>query len=73
MDVLKIGSVGENVKKLQEQLAKFNYYAGVVDGVFGKSTQQAVIKLQQDYKLEANGVCDLETFKKIDFIKSLQN
>ncbi|AFZ13689.1 Peptidoglycan-binding domain 1 protein [Crinalium epipsammum PCC 9333] len=73
MDVLKIGSQGENVKKLQEQLAKFNYYTGVVDGDFGEATKQAVIKLQQDYKLEVNGLCDLETMKKIDFIKSLQN
>ncbi|HEY9695102.1 MAG TPA: peptidoglycan-binding domain-containing protein [Oculatellaceae cyanobacterium] len=73
MDALKIGSQGEKVKNLQKQLASFNYYTGAIDGVFGESTKQSVIKLQQDYKLEANGICDLETIKKIDFIKSLRN
>lgn len=73
MDVLKIGSEGENVKKIQVELKKINYYSGQIDGIFGESTKQALIKLQQDYNLEANGVCDLETIKKIDFIKSLQH
>jgi len=51
---LKLGSRGEEVRKLQECLAKDPeiYPGGEITGFFGNSTKKAVIKFQEKYKKE---------------------
>jgi hypothetical protein len=50
MEVLKLGSKGEDVKTLQKELNI------TVDGDFGPITQNAVIKFQKEYGLIADGI-----------------
>lgn len=56
---LKIGSTGEDVKKLQQKLG-LN-----VDGVFGSSTEVAVKKWQQDNGLTSDGIVGPKTWSKM--------
>ena len=54
--LLKYGSRGNEVEKLQQQLIKLGYLKGKADGIFGPQTQAAVIKFQKDYKLKQDGI-----------------
>jgi len=53
--ILRLGSRGSAVKVLQGQLQTLGYYTGIIDGVFGRSTQQAVINFQRAYGITATG------------------
>lgn len=61
MTVIKIGSKGEIVKRLQEKL-KIK-----ADGIFGKNTEKSVIKFQKDNGLKADGVVGPITWQKLGF------
>lgn len=57
--ILKIGSKGEDVKKLQQKL-------GIgADGVFGPGTEKAVKKWQIDHDLGADGIVGEGTWNKM--------
>ena len=58
---LKIGSTGEDVKTVQEQLINSEYLSDIADGIFGKKTEAAVKAFQKDKKLKATGVVDEQT------------
>ncbi|WP_431798925.1 N-acetylmuramoyl-L-alanine amidase [Halobacillus andaensis] len=47
--VLKRGSKGYNVKKVQEALNKLNFKVGSVDGIYGVKTEDAVRRFQSVY------------------------
>ena len=53
--VLREGTKGELVKKLQEVLADLGYHPGPIDGHFGGMTEDAVGEFQRKYKLYADG------------------
>lgn len=53
--VLKLGTSGDDVKKLQENLNALGYNTGTPDGKFGNNTQNAVILFQKVYGLDADG------------------
>lgn len=53
--ILRLGSRGSAVKVLQGQLQTLGYYTGIIDGVFGRSTQQAVTNFQRAYGITATG------------------
>ena len=57
--LLKIGSKGEDVKKLQEKLGLG------ADGVFGPGTEKAVKKWQIDHDLAADGLVGEGTWSKM--------
>jgi len=70
---LKVGSAGDAVRTIQTQLhaVAVNYPLipkQVVDGVFGKQTEEAVKKFQQIFKLAQDGVVGLGTWYKISEI-----
>jgi len=44
---LKLGDSGDDVKRLQEELKKFNLFRTEATGFYGEVTQNAVIKFQQ--------------------------
>ena len=58
---LQYGDSGEEVALVQEQLTMLGYYEGKVSGNYLDGTQQAVLRFQQDFGLEATGVTDGET------------
>jgi len=63
MRVLKIGSSGSDVMKMQAVLRKIGYGLSTVDGVFGNETQQAVIRFQRNNGLIADGIVGAQTFE----------
>jgi N-acetylmuramoyl-L-alanine amidase len=52
---LKLGSTGDQVKKLQTWLKENNFYAGEIDGNFGNDTETAVKAFQKEVKLKEDG------------------
>ena len=63
--ILKIGSKGEDVKKLQQKLGLS------ADGVFGPNTEKSVKKWQTDHSLVSDGVVGESTWNKIFGEKTL--
>lgn len=64
-EVLKIGSKGERVKKLQEKLNKFGYNLAV-DGIFGVSTEIALYDFQIRNKINTTKIADDTTLAKLN-------
>lgn len=54
--VIRNGSMGEGVTKLQNRLKELGYYTATVDGQFGEATRTAVTMFQQQNGLVADGV-----------------
>lgn len=59
--ILKLGSTGEVVKKLQKALNKVLGTKLKIDGSFGPATKKAVIKLQKKYGLTQDGIVGKKT------------
>ncbi|HZK38346.1 MAG TPA: spore cortex-lytic enzyme [Clostridia bacterium] len=55
------GSSGEEVRLAQSRLKQWGYLDGSVDGIFGRSTYNAVIKFQKLNGLTADGVIGPQT------------
>jgi peptidoglycan hydrolase-like protein with peptidoglycan-binding domain len=53
---LKLGDRGNAVKELQHALRSLGYTTGTIDGVFGASTQSALIAFQSAHNLSPDGV-----------------
>lgn len=60
---LKPGMDGDDVRELQVKLIELGYANITVDGLFGETTTQAVIDLQNAKNIEADGVVGQETFR----------
>ena len=65
LPVLKKGSKGDSVRALQILLNGKGYNSGTVDGDFGPNTDKALRAYQSAAKLNANGVCDKDTWTDI--------
>lgn len=63
--VLKTGSRGEKVRKLQVQLNNWGFPVNKVDGVFGKETRAAVIRFQNYKGLKPDGIVGPKTSKAL--------
>ncbi len=63
--ISKIGSKGEDVKKIQNKLKEKGYYSGSIDGVFGNKTKEAVIRFQRDKGLTQDGIVGSKTLKAL--------
>ncbi len=50
------GSRGDQVIQVQQKLSQYGDYKGAVDGVFGQSTYEAVVRFQRRNGLNADGV-----------------
>ncbi len=66
MVLLKIGSTGADVKKLQTSLVKLGFNPGPIDGVFGPKTNAAVRAFQKAYGLVVDGIVGKNTGAAID-------
>ena len=63
--VVKQGSRGETVKKIQQKLKRWGYYTGAVDGIFGANTRKAVVYFQRKNGLVADGIVGAKTFQAL--------
>jgi len=61
--VLKVGSKGEDVKKLQAGLNSLGYQCGTADGAFGAKTEDAVEAFQEANDLYGDGVAGPNTIQ----------
>lgn len=66
--VLKFGSKGSDVRKLQEDLSLREYYSGAIDGDFGNKTLSAVKLFQKDAGLTQDGIVGPKTKTAIEQI-----
>ncbi len=63
--MLRIGSAGLAVLRLQEALQALGYYSDDMDGEFGSATQQAVKLFQETHGLTADGIAGNDTLEKL--------
>ena len=72
-DGLKMGSTGEDVKKIQKALKEAGYQCGEfgdqlngVDGIIGKVTENSIKAFQKAKGLQVTGIIDKETLKALE-------
>ena len=65
LPILKEGSKGPEVVKVQETLKKINFY-GAIDGIFGSHTKDAVIRFQHHHGLVPDGIVGPKTWSKLN-------
>ncbi|MCI6041749.1 MAG: peptidoglycan-binding protein [Clostridiales bacterium] len=53
---LQVGDKGDEVRRLQEELARYGYYEGDIDGVYGNQTRRAVEQFQYQHGLSSDGM-----------------
>ena len=64
--VLKDGSEGSEVKRLQAVLKRWGYLDGAIDGKFGPQTANAVKAFQTDEEIDVDGVVGHQTVGEIN-------
>jgi len=64
--VLRFGSRGSDVMEIQALLRKIGYNPGIIDGVFGSQTLQAVIQFQKNNGLTPDGVIGANTYRVLE-------
>lgn len=57
----KLGSRGEEVRRIQQKLKALGYYTGAVDGIFGTGTRNAVRAFQKNCGITADGIAGPKT------------
>lgn len=57
----KMGSRGDEVRRIQQKLKSMGYYTGSVDGIYGSQTKNAVRKFQRDNGLTVDGIAGPKT------------
>ena len=63
--ILRTGSQGEEVKRLQERLAELGYDPGKADGAFGRKTKMALQSFQKQNGLTQDGEAGPETLARL--------
>lgn len=63
--LLKIGTQGDAVKKLQQRLKDLAYYTGDVDGQYGQGTAQAVTLFQNQHGIAGDGLAGEKTLELV--------
>lgn len=67
------GMQNQNVKPLQRQLKKLDYYHDSIDGDFGPFTYKAVEAFQKDHHLAVDGIVGPNTRQALNKVKTLKN
>jgi peptidoglycan hydrolase-like protein with peptidoglycan-binding domain len=70
---LSVGSTGEKVRQIQEQLARISRSYPAIptitpDGIYGPETREAVERFQSIFGLPVTGVIDFRTWYRISEI-----
>ncbi|MBN8561229.1 MAG: peptidoglycan-binding protein [Leptolyngbya sp. UWPOB_LEPTO1] len=64
-ELLRKGSSGQAVVELQNRLQELNCYDGSITGYFGDQTETAVIRCQQQFGIEADGIVGASTYNAL--------
>jgi len=64
--LLSLGTQGEAVRELQQQLTDLGYFQGEIDGSFDQTTQEAAIAFQRAQGLVADGQVGQNTWDNLD-------
>ncbi len=59
----KLGSQGDEVRRVQAKLRSLGFYSGSVDGIYGTATQKAVKAFQKSCGITADGIAGPKTLK----------
>ena len=59
----KLGSQGDEVRRIQTKLRSLGFYDGAVDGIYGAGTQKAVKAFQKSCGITADGIAGPKTLK----------
>ncbi len=57
----KIGSRGDEVRRIQNKLKSLGFFTGTVDGIYGVQTQSAVKRYQRSVGITADGIAGPKT------------
>lgn len=60
-ETFRQGSTGDVVRQIQTKLKNWGYYTGVVDGIYGAKTTEAIKYFQRKNNLVADGLCGIRT------------
>ena len=63
--IIRRGSTGDLVRRLQQRLAELKYYLGPIDGFFGGGTESAVKSFQKAQDLAPDGIAGPLTWAKL--------
>jgi len=63
--LLRTGSVGDEVERLQQRLQELGFYDSQVDGKFGSGTTEAVRAFQAQHNLDADGMAGENTLSLV--------
>ena len=66
--VISIGDQGESVRAIQQRLKDYGYYTGVVDGIYGQGTYEAVRNFQLNNGLTADGIAGDRTISALGLV-----
>jgi peptidoglycan hydrolase-like protein with peptidoglycan-binding domain len=68
LPVLRIGSQGDLVRRVQDRLSIHGYMVGAIDGAFGVKTEAAIKRFQVDHYLKADGVIAEQTWIELSYL-----
>lgn len=63
--LIKVGSRGAEVTRMQQRLNELGFNAGPIDGIAGPATQSAVISFQKANNLMADGIAGPQTLGRL--------
>ncbi len=59
--VSRLGSKGEEVRRIQKKLKNLGFYTGNIDGIYGSATRDAVAAFQKSCGITADGIAGKKT------------
>lgn len=70
MTLSSFGSKGEEVRQIQKKLKSLSFYTGIVDGVYGTATKNAVTAFQKSCGIKADGIAGPTTLRYLGLSSS---
>lgn len=68
LPVLKMGSQGDLVRRVQSRLTVNGYTIATIDGIYGSKTEATVKRFQADRHLQANGIISQPTWVELSYL-----